>query len=62
MGQVTLGIEEGKIQKTLHLKDKGDRKDNDLPGTVSLIIETSSVLTRFWDVSARLRSSEQKLE
>ncbi|XP_017293499.1 calpain-5a [Kryptolebias marmoratus] len=45
LGQVTLPAGEGKIQKTLHLKDKDDRRDNDLPGTISLSVETSSVLT-----------------
>ncbi|XP_041850010.1 calpain-5-like [Melanotaenia boesemani] len=45
MGQVTLPAEQGKIQKTLHLKGKGDRRDNDLPGTITLAIESSSVLT-----------------
>uniref|UniRef100_A0A1A7X3G7 Calpain 5a n=1 Tax=Iconisemion striatum TaxID=60296 RepID=A0A1A7X3G7_9TELE len=45
LGQVTLAAEQGRVQKTLHLKDKGDRHDNDLPGTVTLSIETSSVLT-----------------
>ncbi|KAM4590544.1 calpain-5-like [Fundulus diaphanus] len=45
LGQVTLPAEQGKIQKTLHLKDKSDRNDNDLPGTITLVIETSSVLT-----------------
>ncbi|KAF7218223.1 calpain 5 [Nothobranchius furzeri] len=45
LGQVTLAAEQGRVQKTLHLKDKGDRQDNDLPGTVTLSIETSSVLT-----------------
>ncbi|XP_036005988.1 calpain-5 [Fundulus heteroclitus] len=45
LGQVTLPAEQGKIQKTLHLKDKSDRNANDLPGTITLVIETSSVLT-----------------
>ncbi|KAM4743139.1 calpain-5-like [Anableps anableps] len=45
LGQVTVPVEQGKIQKTLHLKNKDDRNDNDLPGTISLVIETSSVLT-----------------
>uniref|UniRef100_A0A1A8EZW2 Calpain 5a n=1 Tax=Nothobranchius korthausae TaxID=1143690 RepID=A0A1A8EZW2_9TELE len=45
LGQVTLAAEQGRVQKMLHLKDKGDRQDNDLPGTVTLSIETSSVLT-----------------
>uniref|UniRef100_A0A3P9HBS9 Calpain 5a n=1 Tax=Oryzias latipes TaxID=8090 RepID=A0A3P9HBS9_ORYLA len=45
LGKVTLPAEEGTLQKTFHLKNKGDRQDNDLPGTVTLSIETSSVLT-----------------
>ncbi|XP_013871385.1 calpain-5 [Austrofundulus limnaeus] len=45
LGQVTLSVEQGRIQKTLHLKDKGNRSDNDLPGTVTLTVETSSVLS-----------------
>ncbi|XP_030599846.1 calpain-5-like [Archocentrus centrarchus] len=45
LGQVMLPAEQGKIQKTLHLKDKGDRHDNDLSGTVTVAIATSSVLT-----------------
>lgn len=45
LGQVTLPAEEGKIQQTFHLKDKGDRNENDLPGTITLVLETSSVLT-----------------
>lgn len=48
LGQVTLPAEQGKIQKTLHLKDKGDRRDDDLPGTITLTIETSSMLTSIW--------------
>ncbi|XP_043975398.1 calpain-5-like isoform X1 [Gambusia affinis] len=43
LGRVSVPAEQGKVQKTLHLKEKGD--DNDLPGTISLVIETSSVLT-----------------
>ncbi|XP_072248125.1 calpain-5a [Leuresthes tenuis] len=45
LGQVTLPAEQGQIQKTLHLKNKGDRQDNDLPGTITLSVVTSSVLT-----------------
>uniref|UniRef100_A0AAQ5YGM4 Calpain 5a n=1 Tax=Amphiprion ocellaris TaxID=80972 RepID=A0AAQ5YGM4_AMPOC len=45
LGQVTLPAEPGEIRKTLHLKDKGDRRDNDLPGTITVAIVTSSTLT-----------------
>ncbi|MEQ2262314.1 Calpain-5 [Xenotaenia resolanae] len=45
LGQVTVPADRGRIQKTLHLKDKGGENDNDLPGTITLVIETSSVLT-----------------
>ncbi|KAM6933959.1 calpain-5-like [Xenentodon cancila] len=44
LGKVTLPPEQGKIQKTLHLKNKGDRHDNDLPGTITVAVVTSSVL------------------
>uniref|UniRef100_A0A3B3WU53 Calpain 5a n=1 Tax=Poecilia mexicana TaxID=48701 RepID=A0A3B3WU53_9TELE len=43
LGRVSVPAEQGKVQKTLHLKEKDD--DNDLPGTISLVVETSSVLT-----------------
>lgn len=45
LGQVTLPAEQGEFQQTLHLRDKGDRRDNDLPGTITVSIVTSSVLT-----------------
>ncbi|XP_047449447.1 calpain-5a [Mugil cephalus] len=45
LGQVTLPVEQGQIQKTFHLRDKGNRQDNDLPGTITVSIVTSSVLT-----------------
>lgn len=45
MGQVTLPGEQGEYQQTLHLRDKGDRRDNDLPGTITVTIVTSTVLT-----------------
>ena len=49
MGQVTLPGEQGEYQQTLHLRDKGDRRDNDLPGTITVAIVTSTVLTNIWD-------------
>lgn len=49
MGQVTLPGEQGEYQQTLHLRDKGDRRDNDLPGTITVTIVTSTVLTNIWD-------------
>uniref|UniRef100_A0A674P6S7 Calpain 5 n=1 Tax=Takifugu rubripes TaxID=31033 RepID=A0A674P6S7_TAKRU len=45
LGQVTLPAEPGEFQQMLHLRDKGDRRDNDLPGTLSVAIVTSTVLT-----------------
>ncbi len=45
MGQVTLPAEQGDFQQTLHLRDKGDRRDKDLPGTITVAIVTSTVLT-----------------
>ncbi|KAM7398850.1 hypothetical protein PAMP_018159 [Pampus punctatissimus] len=45
MGQVSLPGEQGNFQQTLHLKNKGDRQDNDLPGTLTITILTSTVLT-----------------
>ncbi|CAN9493032.1 unnamed protein product [Ophioblennius macclurei] len=45
LGQLTLPGEQGEIHKTLHLKDKAGRRDNDLPGTVTVSIVTSSVLS-----------------
>ncbi|XP_070685758.1 calpain-5a [Pempheris klunzingeri] len=46
LGQVMLPAETGDFQQTLHLRDKGDRRDNDLPGTVTVVIVTSEVLTK----------------
>lgn len=48
LGQVTLPAEPGEFQQTLHLRDKGDRRDNDLPGTLSVAVVTSTVLTNIW--------------
>lgn len=45
LGQVTLAAEPGEFQQTLHLRDKGDHRDNDLPGTLTVAIMTSTVLT-----------------
>lgn len=45
LGQVKLPADQGEFQQTLHLRDKGDRRDNDLPGTITVAIVTSSVLT-----------------
>ncbi|KAL3057938.1 calpain-5a [Trematomus bernacchii] len=45
LGQVTLPGEQGHFQQTLHLRGKGDRRDNDLPGTLTVAILSSSVLT-----------------
>ncbi|XP_078103187.1 calpain-5a [Sander vitreus] len=45
LGQVTLPAQQGDFQQTLHLRDKGDRRDNDLPGTITVVMVTSTVLT-----------------
>ncbi|KAM9317872.1 calpain-5-like [Pholidichthys leucotaenia] len=45
LGQVTLSADQGNVRKTLHLKTKGERYDNDLPSTITVAIVTSSVLT-----------------
>ncbi|XP_034024396.1 calpain-5-like [Thalassophryne amazonica] len=45
LGQVTLRADQGDFQQILHLRDKGNRRDNDLPGTVTVVMRTSSVLT-----------------
>uniref|UniRef100_A0A8D3BFZ6 Calpain 5 n=1 Tax=Scophthalmus maximus TaxID=52904 RepID=A0A8D3BFZ6_SCOMX len=45
LGQVTLPAEQGEFQQTLHLRDKGNRRDNDLPGTLTVAVVTSTVLT-----------------
>ncbi|KAM8854597.1 calpain-5-like [Synchiropus picturatus] len=45
LGQVTLPDEHGEFQQTLHLRDKGGRRDNDLPGTITVAIVTSTTLT-----------------
>ncbi|KAG8001752.1 Calpain-5 [Nibea albiflora] len=46
MGQVTLPAEQGEFRQTLHLKGKGDRRESELPGTVTVEIITSSLLTK----------------
>lgn len=45
LGQVTMPAEQGSFQQTLHLKGKGDTRDSDLPGTITVAIVTSSTLT-----------------
>ncbi|KAM6946407.1 calpain-5a isoform 2-T2 [Aplochiton taeniatus] len=47
LGQVTVNADPGDLQQqhTLHLRDKGNRQDNDLPGTITISLLTSSVLT-----------------
>ncbi|KAI3353965.1 hypothetical protein L3Q82_018453 [Scortum barcoo] len=45
LGQVKFPAEQGEFQQTLHLRDKGDQRDNDLPGTITVAIVTSTVLT-----------------
>ncbi|XP_064159475.1 calpain-5a [Anguilla rostrata] len=47
MGQVTLTSEpnDAQQQHTVHLRDKGNRQSNDLPGTLSVRLITSSTLT-----------------
>ncbi|XP_041663297.1 calpain-5-like [Cheilinus undulatus] len=45
LGQVTMPAEQGSFQQTLHLRGRGDQRDSDLPGTITVVIVTSSVLT-----------------
>ncbi|XP_022594264.1 calpain-5 isoform X2 [Seriola dumerili] len=45
LGQVTLPAEQGEFQQTLHLRDKGNRRDNDLPGTLTVAILSNTSLT-----------------
>ncbi|XP_067102567.1 calpain-5-like [Osmerus mordax] len=47
LGQVTLTADPNdlKQQHTVHLRDKGNRQDNDLPGTLTITLLTSNVLT-----------------
>ncbi|KAG7234788.1 hypothetical protein INR49_003967 [Caranx melampygus] len=45
MGQVTLPAEQGEFQQTLHLRDKGNRRDNDLPGTLTVAVVSTTMLT-----------------
>lgn len=47
LGQVILFSEpnERQEQHTLHLRDKGSRQDNDLPGTLTVRLITSTTLT-----------------
>lgn len=49
LGQVTLPAEPGNFQQTLRLRDKGDRLGSDIPGTLSVAIATSTVLTNIWN-------------
>lgn len=50
MGQATLSGDLSDLQQlhTLHLRDKGNRQNNDLPGLVSVSLITSDVLTNIW--------------
>uniref|UniRef100_A0A8C5D285 Calpain 5a n=1 Tax=Gadus morhua TaxID=8049 RepID=A0A8C5D285_GADMO len=46
LGQVTLTAEPSELmQHTVHLRDKGNNRDNDLPGTLTVSLVTSSMLT-----------------
>ncbi|KAJ8256782.1 hypothetical protein COCON_G00189340 [Conger conger] len=46
LGQVTLSSEPSDLQQhTIHLRDKGNRQSNDLPGTLTVRIITSNTLT-----------------
>lgn len=45
MGQVTLPGEQGEFQQTLHLRDKGNNRDNDLPGTLTIAVVSTTMLT-----------------
>lgn len=50
LGQVILFSDpnERQEQHTLHLRDKGNRQDNDLPGTLTVRLITSTTLTNIW--------------
>ncbi|XP_034557645.1 calpain-5-like [Notolabrus celidotus] len=45
LGQVTMPAEQGSFQQMLHLKGKGNSRDSDLPGTLTVAIITSTALT-----------------
>lgn len=47
LGQVILFSDpnERQEQHTLHLRDRGSRQDNDLPGTLTVSLVTSTTLT-----------------
>lgn len=47
LGQVVLFSDpnERQEQHTLHLRDRGSRQDNDLPGTLTVSLITSTTLT-----------------
>ncbi|CAB1348887.1 unnamed protein product [Coregonus sp. 'balchen'] len=46
LGQVSLTSEPGDPQQvTVHLRDKGNHQDNDLPGTLTVSMVTSNILT-----------------
>lgn len=47
LGQVILFSDpnERQEQHTLHLRDRGSRQDNDLPGTLTVSLITSTTLT-----------------
>lgn len=50
LGQVILFSDpnERQEQHTLHLRDKGSRQDNNLPGTLTVRLITSTTLTNIW--------------
>uniref|UniRef100_UPI0037E86353 calpain-5-like n=1 Tax=Semicossyphus pulcher TaxID=241346 RepID=UPI0037E86353 len=45
LGQVSLPAEQGDFQQTLHLRGRGEGRDSDLPGTLTVAVVTSTVLT-----------------
>uniref|UniRef100_A0A8C4DZT5 Calpain 5a n=2 Tax=Dicentrarchus labrax TaxID=13489 RepID=A0A8C4DZT5_DICLA len=45
LGQVTLLTQQGDFKQTLQLRGKGDHRDDDLPGTVTVVIVTTPSLT-----------------
>lgn len=45
LGQATMLAEQGSFQQTLHLTGKGDTRDSNVTGAISVVIVTSSVLT-----------------
>lgn len=50
LGELTLSTESGDIKKTMHLRAKSGQRI-ELPGTLSVAVVTSPVLTSIWDAA-----------